>query len=111
MQTRTPTSTTPSRTTRRATKRRSAPPRNVRRGAAVIGGVSARPGSALATPQPDARVEHSVQHVDNEIGEYDGDAGQQDERLKHEVLPPKDGIHHQAAHARDTEDGFGNDCA
>src|SRR5437899_1712799 len=102
-----PTSTTPISTNRRATKRRSASLRNDRRGAAVVSGVTTSRGSALATPQPDARVEHAVQHVDDKIGEHDGDAGQQDERLEYEVLPPQNGIHHQAAHARNTEDRLG----
>src|SRR5262249_26825033 len=106
--TRSDTSTTPTTTSRRAKKRRTAFRKNERGRSARRAGCRSTPGSALSMAKPNAWIERAVQEIDDDVGQHDARAGEEHQRLQHEILAPRDGVHHQPAETRDGEDRLGD---
>src|SRR5687768_17277330 len=67
--------------------------------------------AAVAISVADARVEVHVGEVHREVDEHVGAREDQDHALDDRVVAPQDGIHGEAADARDGEHGFGDDRA
>src|SRR5581483_6208261 len=54
-------------------------------------GTSTRASIGLAAI-PDTRIEHAVEHVDQEVGEDHDDGDEHHQRLHDRIVPPQDGL-------------------
>src|SRR5215475_1740622 len=69
--------------------------------------VSAATGLAKLHPG----IEPAVEQVDEQVREYDHDRDEHDEVLDDRIIAPEDGLHEEARHTGQVEDGLGDDQA